>query len=503
MVTALLFNGIRGPARCRSSAARAAAPRACCVCGSEDPELAWLTPGPGPGTAWCSSCIDADAVRREGALWVRNALGEAGLPQGPNAWRLHWQAAAHPQDPCPLCGFGELGSEHLLLWCPAVSLACQELGRIHGAASAISLLGIEGAEVKRKVAALFHQVTFLALAAQTRVTFHYRAAANWINRAVGRGGTAEDPDSDEESTGHAIALERLQGAVPVWKWETHCRICIRGTGSVRNSRGLAAAGERVPRLTIEGAAGEIVATLYSHAAPAAWPLPGDGPFSAPRVGASTCRRGPGMPAAQWEIRRCSECQQFAAALRLERAAQAGEEVRVAAPGPFLRDAAADSAWLLWADGCGPERDGPPIGGAGFVLQRVDAEGQAGPFLEAAGPLPGCGDGLHAEARALGAALAELARLQLPRRRVCVIGDCAPVLHSAAGGSGARGQPIQSLFKDALGAVLQQGWVLEWRVVHRSLNRAADALAREGRARAPRAGFARRGAGASAAPVSGW
>ena len=102
-----------------------------------------------------------------------------GVPHGPPAWRHTWPPIGHPQDPCPLCGLGELGSERIMLRCPAVSLAGSERAARAGAQGGTALARTSPG-LQREVATFIHQVGVLTLVAQTRAFFQYRAAAAWL-----------------------------------------------------------------------------------------------------------------------------------------------------------------------------------------------------------------------------------------------------------------------------------------------------------------------------------
>ena len=60
---------------------------------------------------------------------------------------------------CPLCGRGEAGAEHLIIWCPAVVMAWHRMGE--GRLSLVQTIRSEGAPMHRQAAELVHQASFL------------------------------------------------------------------------------------------------------------------------------------------------------------------------------------------------------------------------------------------------------------------------------------------------------------------------------------------------------
>ena len=88
----------------------------------------WITTGEGePGVSWCALCVDRGAAHAGGAEWVAWEAGWGGR-QGPPAWRAGLQLRASAGGGCPLCGVGELSSEHLLVWCWAARQALEQAG---------------------------------------------------------------------------------------------------------------------------------------------------------------------------------------------------------------------------------------------------------------------------------------------------------------------------------------------------------------------------------------
>eukprot|EP00969_Alexandrium_andersonii_P101223 4465360-Alexandrium_andersonii.AAC.1 len=54
-----------------------------------------------------------------GAAQLEQAVRRRGFDFGTGVWR--------DGDPCQLCGLGEFGAEHLLVWCPTVGDALRAL----------------------------------------------------------------------------------------------------------------------------------------------------------------------------------------------------------------------------------------------------------------------------------------------------------------------------------------------------------------------------------------
>eukprot|EP00969_Alexandrium_andersonii_P146342 6472339-Alexandrium_andersonii.AAC.1 len=54
---------------------------------------------------------DGDTDLLSGMATLERAIRRRSFDFGTGVWR--------EGDPCPLCGLGEFGAEHLLVWCPA------------------------------------------------------------------------------------------------------------------------------------------------------------------------------------------------------------------------------------------------------------------------------------------------------------------------------------------------------------------------------------------------
>ena len=140
--------------------------------------------------------------------WLESACGTLpGVLSG--AW--HWG----PSDfgSCPLCGLGEGGAEHLLLWCPAVALAWCALAAGRGHLLAEVVAGAAGP--MDAAARLVHQASFVHFSLQRRATMQWEAAGRWLMRARGprgyRAWAAFDGDAGE---GDGSGWPRLGLSVP-------------------------------------------------------------------------------------------------------------------------------------------------------------------------------------------------------------------------------------------------------------------------------------------------
>jgi len=136
-VLRLLLGGLRGEARSRSTSTRASAPWACSSCRS--PEVRWALSTPCTdtgGVGWCTLCIPPRLLDFGFWAWspaISSLTHVPGLPELVASIRA--DSAAHPEwssfcwadsanfAPCPLCGHGEAGGEHLLCGCPTVAAA--------------------------------------------------------------------------------------------------------------------------------------------------------------------------------------------------------------------------------------------------------------------------------------------------------------------------------------------------------------------------------------------
>ena len=109
-------------------------------------------------TAWGPECGRvAEPLLRWSCSAVVAALGEWRVAP-PELLTRAWDWSPSEYGSCPLCGLGEGGAEHLMLWCPAVALAWCALAPGCGRLLGKVVVGAEGPV--DAAAMLIHQARF-------------------------------------------------------------------------------------------------------------------------------------------------------------------------------------------------------------------------------------------------------------------------------------------------------------------------------------------------------
>ena len=119
-------------------------------------------------------------------LWGVQVISSTSAPALPSvpAWQsLSWLHETSVFGACPLCGYGEFGNEHLLLWCPAVRGAWSRLDHPAGL-GLIAALSSVAAAPPAHTGTFLHQVGFLAATLAGSATLEWPRAAALLVRAT-------------------------------------------------------------------------------------------------------------------------------------------------------------------------------------------------------------------------------------------------------------------------------------------------------------------------------
>ena len=131
-----LCNALPGRARWRPRSQRA--PHKCHMCGTRPVQLVWRSPSPPEvgdgedGMAWCVDCIQPGMAANSWAYlpvrMIPSSLREQAHLLNQEQSRNNFDTRPSHFGPCPLCGLGEAGSEHIWQWCSAAYMAWSKCG---------------------------------------------------------------------------------------------------------------------------------------------------------------------------------------------------------------------------------------------------------------------------------------------------------------------------------------------------------------------------------------
>ena len=183
--------------------------------------------------------------------------------------------------------------------------------------------------------------------------------------------------------------------------------------------------------------------------------------------------------AAWTLERCPLCNYYRLSLVAATELLPGTPITLQHKLPLLNDQGLQIDWVLQTDGCGPSRSSGGWGGAGARLLD-HRQGRSTVRWETSRGVRDYPTAERAEATALALGLRLLINDELPGRRLLVVGDRHGALRTAAGATRLRDPAAQGLLQDLLAQLVAHGWAVEWRVVSRRLNQAADAVADRGR-----------------------
>ena len=494
LVLKVLASGHYSNARMRSLDERVLHRRTCFRCQTPAVIWTWCTPAAAApaGESWCGQCVGE--LRTIGG-WPM--LVDGGAPDSAFAeWALRLRSSVDTElagaawidscfGVCPLCGFGERGSEHVLIWCLAVARAwflvapmeqpvpllraLMEPGR-HTPLLADLLCHVGRMYSSLRTASLHYMEASRILAGQVR-------AANIIGT---QGGTLDEDWHDLETVDleeHAIDI------VPTW--DDHpagpCSCCLHSPpgvaasaawflrGTSRRPLGENLAGLRALRHLRSG---DVAATLFGDAPRARWMPPRRGWFPPPHI-------DPDRANARWTVIRCTECGQHVARIVAVRDVPPEEEVCVDEQ-PHVLSSSDDSCEFVGTfDGGARPHAGTKVAGAGAWLWRRNDHGVLVPYASVVVALPGETNAPRAEAHGCRALLLTLESSGARRRRASLAGDNLAVVRHAAAQGRLASQHVQGVIESVLQRVALAGWVLDWAAVRRRFNHAADEQATQG------------------------
>lgn len=224
-VLRLLAGGAHTGARHRNATTRPEHPHICVECGSDQVQLNWRTPHPErEELAWCQRCLPfgGRAPARDLLTELAIAEGWAAAPgQRPDPDAIlgaltrrgdgtGYDWGPSPYGPCPLCGCGEAGSQHILRWCPAVATAwanLQQDGTTLDEATRVLLGSAPDAT------ALLHQAAYLNSTLSGRAAVCWTTGARLLTaaaRAYTRDYNGEDEvEGVEDSPRPGVGLQRF------------------------------------------------------------------------------------------------------------------------------------------------------------------------------------------------------------------------------------------------------------------------------------------------------
>ena len=505
LISRLLLDGLPGTARRRPNYLRGRVH--CWGCGTlATPRWKWLSPsdnpenstlGPSNGVAWCSNCCSSFLLAE-----LPEPLDSTAGP-ATSADRLPGPPVppTGAYTPCPLCGVGEAGSEHLVIFCKATQQAWNALETPlpHWWLGWTPPNATQD-QVKRALQ-FSHAIAFLCCALGRSAVASAEAGCRIILQQV--------LGSNQPIPASAIALSRsmdplgpinpanLSDMLQMWEFaETtpgtleRCSECCQGLppavhtwhGPHPDRRAAASPATSMPTLRASRSVndGETLFVFRAQQSPAAWPFTIEGPQGRPLEDSLLPDN------IEWVSARCSACQCFLLTARANREIPMGSCLCGPRP-PEVLDLPqrTESEYLLSFDGGARHRspetslpsDGPRAVGAGAALWGpMDLRGHRNCIAQVALAVPSLSCSMHAEAIGLRSGLALVFLILGNPNGLSVVGDNLPVLRLAATNGRVRTPGIWETLEAPLMFSALQDWDCRWTAVRRHLNSTADGLA---------------------------
>jgi len=512
-VLKLLAGGLASAWTGRPREQRTAHPRLCTRCGDPAVEWSWRTPtSTQTGVGWCRRCLTPAQRMAGGHMWAIPADGTAHALDPHAARELLREAEIGGSPPtgggptlgmygdlpgsclraCPLCGTGEMGAEHLVIWCPAVFHAWHLLFPGEAPLMAVLTQAPQAQSTLVQTARFLHQVSYLhsSLARSPGAMLEGTQASRWIVRAVRKAGSrtnpttqeealpAGSPDSDSDdrpSTTHG-PLNRMWAIDRPCACEG-CRASNANEGVIGGNRPLPHADPLMatnPALLASRPLffGDTLCTLTAGAPHALWPVSGRIRWPPPRQAPTNA-----MANARWSVIRCDQCGWWRATLIVIVDILSGSEVLVTETGTVLGNGVSGLGTAISYDGSVRTAGDRRVGGAAAVLWGpITARGRQRLATRVAA-LPGVSNIAEAEAWGARLALGLLQEVNSGIRVAHILGDHPPTAQYGAGLARTQNTTIHDILDAPLAASTAAGWTLHWTVIPRDCNTEADESAK--------------------------
>ena len=500
LITRLLLGGLPGTSSNRPLHLHG--DTRCWGCGQvRKPQWRWLSPaevegsGDDPGVAWCARCCNGKA---------KGGLPGDSAPDGEEGWQC-LPGPGVPErgsySPCPLCGKGEAGSEHLAIFCKVVERAWQVLdpqGTQWWPAwvnpnSGDKAQWLRALRFSRGVAFTVCALGDIVLPnehAGVRLLVQQANFDRQIPAMVTRQRVLEEEDAAQVDDRRTMwqGPERLFGTR-----EARCPECARQEGRRVNtwhgphqSRKTGCSPKSPDPMLLAAAdvmEEEVVFTLRASQVPALWPQGDLGTLGQPLTDTDQTDN------IRWQCLRCFECRAWKLTAVANRAIKKGEPLRGPAPKNTTQLPDKELAeYRISFDGGARHRspnnqldpNGPRAVGAGAIVWGpADQRGRRDMLAQISLAEPRESSSLIAEALGLRAGMSLAQRIIGRPTSLEIVGDNLPVLRMCAGNAKVRTPQVWELLEGPIMDADLRGWQCEWIAVRRCFNAAADGVATHG------------------------
>ena len=497
LITRLLLNGLPGTSSHRPPHLHGET--RCWGCGiRERPQWRWLSPAdvaegsPDPGVAWCAKCCGASAKGR-----LPGEVGEgddngASLPGPP-------VPAKGCYTPCPFCGKGEAGAEHLAIFCQTVEKAW----RVIEPGTAQWWLGwidtnTPNQNLHQRALRFNRGLAFLACALGNTALPSEEVGVRMLVQQVTCCQQDTGAITDQVQQLETEEPEGVQNLREMWQGprqlftpgEEICQTCEHHSRRAVNTwhgahpQRRTACSTHLPTAALI-ATEEIPAdtnafTLRATRNPACWPEGEQGIFGRPVPDTDL---GDNI---KWVCNRCRDCGAWRLTAMSTRTIASGDLIRGAPPPNTCQlPETAPPEFKVSFDGGARHKspnnsldpEGPRAVGAGAIVWGApDQQGKREALAQIALAHPGESSSLTAEALGLRVAITLLLRVTQNPTSVDIVGDNLPILRMTASNGKVKAPEVWEILEAPIMQIYTQGWRCNWVAVRRTLNTAADKVA---------------------------